>query len=400
MRLLYLAPFPPRADAPHGGARVMAQWIGAMAERHEVVVVHFQTDDEPPVSDSLRAQCTHVEAVRRQGNTGPLHRRLWRAARLGAAPVFGTPQWAASVRDPTFRARVETWIDEWAPDVVQSELHVMGPYLAPAAGRGIPTVLVEHEPGVEMAEERLRRARPLSRPWHRLNVAAWRRFEPAVLEAAGAVVVFTDGDRDAVEALAPLVEVVVIPFAVPLPEAACGPEAVPPEILFVGNFEHPPNRDAADHLTGTIFPGVRAACPEARLVVVGPSAEAYVDPGPGVSIVGRVPDLRGYLESASVVVAPLYTGGGMRVKVIEAIASGKAVVASTRAVRGLDIVPQQHVRLADDDGAFADALIDLLRDPDARADLGRNARSWAESHLQVDAMAEAYDVLYHRLTGR
>lgn len=399
MRLLYLTPFPPHADAPHGGARAMAQWIGAMADRHEVTLLHFQAEDEAPVSDDLRERCAHVEAIRRYGDHGPLRWRLWRAARLGAAPVFGTPQWAASVHRGQFEARVRAWVETWSPDVVQAELHVMGPYLRPAAAAGIPTVLVEHEPGVEMAEERLRRASPIARPWHQLNVAAWRRFEPAVLSAARAVVVFTERDRQAVHALAPRADVVEIPIALPISEAA-GPEGEAPSLLFVGNFEHPPNRDAAEHLTGSILPRVRAACPDARLVIVGPSTRTYVQPSEGVVVEGHVPDVQPYLDAASVVVAPLYTGGGMRIKVVEAIAAGKAVVATPRAVRGIEIEDGTHVYLAGDDETFADRIVDLLRAPEERAALGARARAWAQAHLGVGGMADAYDALYRRLTDR
>lgn len=400
MRLLYLTLFPPSADAPHGGARAIAQTIRAMAERHEVALVHFQVDGETPVGSALRECGVRITAVPRLGDHGPLARRIVRGLRLGAAPVRGVPQWAAAVECPRFMAEVEALVQTWRPDVVQAELHVMGPYLAPATACGIPTVLVEHEPGVAMAEERRRQASVVARPWHHLNVAAWRRFEPAVLRSADAVVVFTEQDQRAVQELASPIDVVRIPVTVPLPEATRGPEADPPQLLFVGNFEHPPNRDAAARLTRSILPRVRAACPGTRLVVVGPAAEAFVAEGEGVVVTGWVPDLQPYLEAAAVVVAPLHLGGGMRVKVVEALGAGKAVVATPRAAHGLDVEDGVHLRLAPDDAAFAARVVELLRAPNERAALARRARAWAEAHLGFAHTAEAYDALYRRLVDR
>src|SRR5690606_9941212 len=153
----------------------------------------------------------------------------------------------------------------------------------------------------------------------RLDLRAWERVEPDVLRRAAAGVVSTAKDEQVVSRLAPAAEVRRIPLVVPLPEHPLGPSgAGAPVLLFVGNFEHPPNRDAARRLIGRIFPAVCAQIPEARLVLVGPHlVPSAAQREAGVDIVGRVPDVTPYLDVAAVVVAPLFEGGGMRVKVLE-----------------------------------------------------------------------------------
>ena len=97
------------------------------------------------------------------------------------------------------------------------------------------------------------------------------------------------------------------------------------------------------------------------------------------------------------VVAPLATGGGMRVKVLEALAAGVALVATPRAIEGIDVTDGLELLVADDDAAFARAVASLLDDPERRASLGAAARRWAEQHAGWDDAMAAYDRLYTRL---
>jgi len=112
---------------------------------------------------------------------------------------------------------------------------------------------------------------------------------------------------------------------------------------------------------------------------------------------GVVPDVRPHLDRAAVVVVPARLGGGMRVKVVEALASGKAVVATALAVEGLDLAPGEHAILATTDGEIADAVVGLLREPERRRALAAAARAFALAHLRWEDVVAAYDALYASL---
>jgi polysaccharide biosynthesis protein PslH len=111
-----------------------------------------------------------------------------------------------------------------------------------------------------------------------------------------------------------------------------------------------------------------------------------------------VPDIRPYLDAGAVVASPIRLGGGMRVKILEAITSGKAVVASPVALEGLPLRDGREVVVAERDGEFVDAIVTLLRDPVRRVALARAARRWAEEHLDLDISVRAYEDLYEFLT--
>jgi glycosyltransferase involved in cell wall biosynthesis len=118
-----------------------------------------------------------------------------------------------------------------------------------------------------------------------------------------------------------------------------------------------------------------------------------------VEAAGWVPNVTPFLDAAAVVVAPARLGAGMRVKVIEALVAGKAVVATPLAVAGLGLEPGRHALVAEPTTAFADAVASLLSDRERRVAVGRAAREWARENLGWNRPLGEYDVLYERLTA-
>ena len=141
--------------------------------------------------------------------------------------------------------------------------------------------------------------------------------------------------------------------------------------------------------------------PNARLVLVGqePGDQVRALAGAAVALHASVPDVTPYLEQAAVVVAPIRMGGGMRLKVLEALAAGKAVVASALAAEGIEAHAGEHFLLADDDDEFVDAVVVLLNDGEHRRALGERARAWSEQHLGWERGVAAFERLYDTLVA-
>ena len=217
--------------------------------------------------------------------------------------------WVSRWRIPAFARAASELAREWCPDVVQAEYHLMAQYFD-AVGPGPRRILRQLEPGAASAADRASRRRGAARLLGSLDSRAWRRYEARAMAAADTVVVLTERDRSALAPLAGTTPVVCIPLGVAIPERAADPlGADPPNLLFVGNFVHPPNADAAERLVREIFPLIRRRVPAAELRIVGPNPPADLQGHPGVVVTGEVPDVWPYLESASVVVAPLRLGG-------------------------------------------------------------------------------------------
>jgi len=394
-RLLFLLPFAPRLRGVHGGARVTGQLLAALASRHDVAALYLTERDEPPVSQELVDACSVLEAVERRDPPAGLRSRL--APKL--ALLRRIPVWASELAEPRFASRVQELAERWQPDVVQVEYPVMGQYL-PALDRcPAPRVLVDHDASLrDLRQWR----RPLAPLMGALDRRAWKSFERRAIDRVGAVVVFTDRDREALQQLRSRTPIVQIPLGTPLSEPPLDPVGgSPPGVLFVGNFaHHPPNVDAALWLGTGIFPPLRTSNPGVRLTIVGPSPtpELRALASDAISVTGEVPDVTPYLEDAAVVAVPIRVGGGMRVKVLEALAAGKAVVATPLAVEGLDVTAGDQLEIAESEYLFRSAVARLLEDEGARRALGNSARAWAREHLGWDASVARYEALYDSLT--
>jgi glycosyltransferase involved in cell wall biosynthesis len=393
VRVLVVAPFPVRMDGRHGGSRAVGQMLATLAARQTVALVVLKGEGEAGVDDGLRELCDLVEEVGIPAVGTSIVSRLIDRIRLRAGLLRGIPTWAAVRGAPGFRERLEQIAQEWRPDVVQLEYRITGRFL-PLRGCAAPVVLVEHDSAgpVDVESALLRK----------MEDRAWRSLGRAAFGSADAVVVFTGRDGSAVSSLSRSARVVRIPLGYELHDPAANPIGNDPHgVLFVASFLHPPNVDAALWLAHDIFPSVRARVPTATLQLVGSQVtdEIRALARPGVAIRPDVAEVWPFLDAAAVVVAPIRLGGGMRVKVLEALAAGKALVATPLAVEGLELGDGEPALVVESALAFADAVVELLTDVARRRRMAESARRWAERNLDVESQVAAYEALYESLLG-
>ena len=369
-----------------------------MARRNDVALLCLRAPDEDKVDSAIAAACAHVEEVR-VGADGFLPRRLvW-----GAGMIAGLPPWAVDCRSARYGAALVRLLDEWRPDIVEIHLQTMAQYVNRLQGKDLPKVLIEYDPPSDWAEDMVQTTSGPRRLARRLEASTWRRYERHTRPHFDAIVAFAESDLAAVEPTAGGASLVRISLAVDVPaEPLDAAGSDPPTILFFGSFGHHPNVDSALWLARGIFPRVLERVPQARLDLVGhePSDEIRALSDGAISVHGSVPDVAPYLDRAAVVVAPIRFGGSMRMKVLETLAAGKALIATPRAAAGVDAIPGEHYLLADDEEALVDGLTQLLEDRERRRSLGTSARAWAEENLGWGRGVEAFERLYDTLIAK
>jgi glycosyltransferase involved in cell wall biosynthesis len=156
-------------------------------------------------------------------------------------------------------------------------------------------------------------------------------------------------------------------------------------LVFTGSMDWLPNEDAMQFFCRDVLPLIRAEEPDTTLSIVGRSptpAVIRLGAEPGITVTGRVDDVRPPMAAAAVYIVPIRIGGGTRLKIFEAMAMGKAVVSTSIGAEGLPVRDGEHLVLADDPRAFASAVIRLMRRLDERR------RLEAAAHASV---AERYD---------
>lgn len=180
-------------------------------------------------------------------------------------------------------------------------------------------------------------------------------------------------------------------------------QADAPTILFVGNLSFAPNMQGLRRFLKTSWPIVAAAAPTARLLVVGLSPGKALTRElaiPGVELHANVPSVAPYYELADIVIAPIFFGGGTRVKVIEAMAAGRAIVSTQIGVEGLAVKDGVHVLVANSSKEIAAAIVSLIESPEKRAMLEHNARQLQEERYTPDRLSAAVCTMLGSATAR
>ena len=227
-------------------------------------------------------------------------------------------------------------------------------------------------------------------------------YERRICRMADRVVAVSEADRQALRMILPDLAVAVVPNGVDL--EFYRPGIVPPladagahALVFTGKMDYRPNVDAVLWFADAVLPLILAQAPDTRLYVVGqqPHARlARLAEQPGITLTGRVPDTRPYIAAAGVYIVPLRIGGGTRLKVLEAMAMGQAIVSTRLGCDGFDFTDGHEVRFADEPAAFAEAVLELFRDRSRAAALGQTARAFVETHYGWDAIVPRLEALY------
>lgn len=220
---------------------------------------------------------------------------------------------------------------------------------------------IEHELNARIAPEM---DAPRERAETRLRAHRYRAIETHLARYCDLVLPISHVDGAKLEALNPGIPLAAIPS--PVDTEHYRPAAFPPpgkEIVFVGGMGYGPNRDAVTWFVREVLPAVIARHPDVRFIAVGEKPPAwFAEHAPHVQGVGFVPDERAHVARGRVFVAPIRYGSGVRTKILNALAMGRPVVATTAGAEGLLLEHRRSIVLADDPSAFADAVCVLLED--------------------------------------
>lgn len=344
----------------------------------------------------------------------PRYERLFRSVTLIREPQRSLRSYLHRMRDPSARFPTRAG-QSWSPEMWRAiekatrqhtydVAHLFGGvqvYEYRHLVRSLPNLIVPYESfslWMERALQETRGIAPRAAKWLQLRMA--RHFERWMFQGYDRCVLLTERDADVLRKLNPELPLVVIPNGVDIDYfTPTGYEPDAPVLMFIGNYDYVPNRDAALRLARDLFPRVRRQVPQARLMLIGgnvpPELQGYASDA--VDIPGRVPDLRPYFETAMVFVSPLRLGAGIKNKVLQALAMRVPVVATPLSCDGIPVIHERHALLGQTDDELISSIVRLLRDANLRQRLRENGRGLVEQHFTWSRVADRYEDLYEQI---
>jgi glycosyltransferase involved in cell wall biosynthesis len=340
---------------------------------HEVTLASFVRGDESASARHLQKYCRAVHPVPMA--RGPV-RDGWAMARSW---LTGQPWMMVRDDRAAMRRLVDRLASETRFDIAHADQLNMAQYAARVSGAR--RVLDAHNALWVLYRRLAETMSPgpqkwlLNRDWQLL-----KPYEGRVCQEFDAVLAVSDEDKAALEqAGGQATKITVIPIAVDTDEQL--PLARLPEadhILHIGTMYWPPNIDGVLWFIREVFPLIRARRPGVVFDVLGarPPREivALGGDGTGINVTGYVPDPLPYLARAGVMIVPLRAGGGMRVKILNAMAQGLPIVSTRLGCEGIEVVDGRDILIADGPGAFAEAVLSVLANRAWADALGQNAR--------------------------
>ncbi|MFN8005701.1 MAG: glycosyltransferase family 4 protein [Terriglobia bacterium] len=376
----------------HGGGTRMFHNLRILAERHRIFLVSFiEQEEELDQVGEIEKLGVHVKTV--------LRRPLPARDLLLSKP---REHWEYASRE--LKTAVLQAFEKTRFDVVQAEYLQMGQHV-PLQGPAFK-ILTEHEVHFDNAWNEVRaesRVIPKFRKY--MEWLSQYRYEIQTCRQFDRVVCMTEQDRSVLSSYLPPSKLKWIPIGVD--SNYFQPRALPtestslPQLLFVGNYRHPPNCEAVQFMAQEILPRLQAYYPKIQMVVAGANtgflSDLSLKDQQTIRLVGYQPDIRTVYNPADIFVAPLHSGNGMRVKLLEALSMGMAVVATRLAIAGFSAIPEKHLLLAETPEEFTAQLLRLLQDPALRIQLGANARNMIREQLDWKVLGSQFlDVVENR----
>jgi glycosyltransferase involved in cell wall biosynthesis len=296
-----------------------------------------------------------------------------------------------------FALILEEWLRQEQFEVVQCEGLELAPFVLDAfknwVGPRPRLVLDEHnaeyllQHRVYESERALGFQRLPAALYSLLQTQRLREYETKALRFFDRVIAVSENEQAALSRLVPGISVEVIPNGLDLRQFAPitgADEERPDQLIFTGTMDFRPNVDAVTWFARLVWPVIRQARPEARFVIVGRRPSPVVEALkaiPGIEVTGRVPDVQPYIRQSTLFVLPMRMGGGVRFKLLEALAMGKAVVTTSFGADGVPLTADREAVFADSPADFAQNCLALLADPTRRSRLAEAGRAFVAANF-------------------
>ena len=418
MKIMVLSPYLPHARVGHGGGTAVRDLVTWLARKHEVLLVSLVRPGEESFVDEVKALSPEgnlqVEPIAFTDNMARGKRRLVlarsRVLAAGRAVLTGYPYYVTKYFMRRTSRRLVELAQAFQPDAIQIEYLQMALYCRDlrrwrdGAGLTRPRLILNsHELGSLPRERRAESTgNALLRGVARKEASAWRRLQVEASTWADKTLCVTPGDCELFNSMGGQ-NLVTVPLGMDLEKIKAQWEPLPPErFLFVGSFGHRPNELAARFLLENVWPTITEKRSQAQLVLAGRGSDQWLaqwqlrqgSVSENIQALGFVENLSSLFQQCRVFVAPLDQGGGIKIKILEAMARGIPVVTTPIGAEGICSACDEVAWVVPCDESFSQAVLEAADDLEACARRAQNARQLMESGFSWDAITDRLTELY------
>lgn len=391
MKILWICPF--FLHPTDRGAQIRT--LGTLKQLHKRHDIHFAALNDP---HNLEGPLRSAEYSRRHfsiEHSPPGRRSIGIIPQLASSIANPIPMAVFRYYSPKFRQEISRLIATEHYDSIVCDFLASAPNLTNMG----PCVLFQHNVETTIWQRHVAQSHSLLKKlFFQMQAKKMEAYERKTCRSAKHVIAVSEIDAARMKDMFGIETVTSVPTGVDVEFFAPSGAALPvSDLVFCGSMDWLPNVDAVEYFLSEVFPLIRQKLPGATFTIAGRSPDARVlkavQGHTGVSVTGKVEDMRPYLWGSKISVVPIRIGGGTRLKIYECMAAGVPVVSTTVGAEGLRYKDGEDIILADDASSFAEACIRLLSDDTGRRSIAHNALERAQKECSWAAVSREFEAI-------
>lgn len=392
MKILFLSrwfPYPTN----NGSKLRIYNLLRGLSKHHDVTLLSFADQPEVrPEAPEVKSICTDVQVI-------PWREFDPKSIRAKAGFLSLKPRSIIDTFSPEMAQAITQTLSKQKYEVVIASQLQMAAYSM--YFQNVPALFEEIEVGLIHGQANTT-ADKAQRLRHAFTWFKLRTYLSQLLKSFQAVTVVSEQERKLIAQYFPRVKnVQVLPNCMHMDDYQdIHAQAKPNTLVFTGSFRFAANYEAMVWFVGKVFPLILEQVPDAQLIITGDHADLPLPSNRNITLAGYVDDIKGLIASSSVALAPLWSGGGTRLKILEAMAIGTPVVATHKGAEGLEIKKGEHLFVTDEPGGYADCVVKLLTDQDLHQGMVRNARQLVMEKYDWASVLPKFFDLIRRITEK
>jgi len=397
--LSQIVPYPPHGGVLQRGYNILRE-IGRYNRVHLLAFIHPDTQKTPELIHESRKELEKYCITVQYFPLWPKRSIAHRLVAFGAGLLYPLPFSVMAHHSSAYRSALRKTLERESIDLLHIDTIGLAPYRR--LGPNIPCVLTHHNIESHLMRRRAETENNLMRKFYTdLQARRLRAYEAAQSPLFDLNITVSPNDQADLCQIAPGVTTAIVPNGVDTTYFSPAVDNHEVAAIYTGGMNMYANKDAVLYFIREIWPAILRDHPDAKFYAIGqdPPRELqnHAARDPSVVVTGFVDDIRPYTRKCAVYVVPLRVGGGTRLKVLDALAQGKAIVSTSVGCEGIAITPGKNILIEDEPARFAARVSELFSDSAMCHQLGLAARKLAVSRYDWSAIGENLQSMYENV---